>query len=519
MPSPVFALHDVVLDTLSATVPAGRSGVVGANGSGKSTLLRLLAGDLRPTSGTVTAPERVAWLRQDLVLRDDEPVDEHLGIGVARRALRAIEQGDTDPRHYDAVGDAWDVEERAHAELARLGLPDGVLDRRLGELSGGEVMRLALAGLLLQRPDALLLDEPTNNLDRDARTQLSDFVAGYRGTLVVVSHDRALLELVDRIGELRPRPDRSGARTLTWYGGGWSAHEAAVAEEQRAAAQAVTAARNDVRRQRADLAGSEVVITRRRRYGERSAESMPRIVAGAKRRAAQESAARLTRTQQQRLTEAQARLEDAAERVREDREISVDLPGTAVPRGQGVLLLDRLGLRTGQVIDLEIRGPERVAVTGHNGSGKSTLLHTVIGELEPLGGAVDLRVPARLLPQRLTVLDPRLSVVDNARGLAPEADPRAVRAVLARLLFRGRAADRVVGSLSGGELFRATLACLLLAEPTPKLLLLDEPTNNLDMTSARQLVEALAAYGGALLVASHDELFLTDIGVTRRVEL
>jgi ATPase subunit of ABC transporter with duplicated ATPase domains len=510
---------DLVLDRFSATIPDGRSGLVGLNGSGKSTLLRLLAGDLTPTGGSVTRPDRVGWLRQDLVLRDDEPVDVHLGIDRVRRSLRAIERGDVDPRHFDVVGDDWDVEERAVAELDRLGLPVDVLDRRLGELSGGEVMRLALAGVLLQRPDALLLDEPTNNLDREARAHLHGFVAGYRGTLVLVSHDRELLEVVDRIGEVRAAPDRSGARSLTWYGGGWSVYESAVAAEQGAAEQSVAAARNDVQRQRRELADTQVALARRKRYGDKMAQSVPKIVAGAKKRAAQESAGKLRATQQARLADARARLDDAAERLREDREIAVDLPATEVPRGQGVLLLDEVRLRTGRVLSLELRGPERVAVTGANGSGKSTLLHTVVGDLAPTGGVLDLRVPTRLLPQRLGLLDPARSIVDNAQERAPTAEPNQVRAALARFLFRGRAADRLVGSLSGGELFRATLACLLLAEPAPRLLLLDEPTNNLDLASVHQLVTALASYRGALVVASHDEPFLAEIGVTRRIEL
>jgi ATPase subunit of ABC transporter with duplicated ATPase domains len=472
-------------------VPEGRSGLVGANGSGKSTLLRLLAGDLVPTSGTVTTPERVAWLRQDLMLRDDEPADVHLGIAHVRRSLRAIELGDVDPRHFDVVGDDWDVEERATAELDRLGLPPDVLDRRLGELSGGEVMRLALAGLLLERPDALLLDEPTNNLDRDARAHLHAFVEGYRGTLVVVSHDRELLEHVDRIGEVRPLPDRSGARSLTWYGGGWSAYEDAVASEQQAAEQAAATARNDVRRQQRDLLESQTVIARRRRQGEKLAESgsLPRILVGGRKRAAQESAGKLTGTHRQRLEDARERLDRAEEQLRDDREIVVDLPATRVHRGQGVLELRRLELRTGQVLDLELRGPERVAVTGPNGSGKTTLLHTVAGDISPVTGEAAVLVRARLLPQRLDLLDPGLSVVDNARELAPSAEPNAVR------------------------------ASLLLAEPAPRLLLLDEPTNNLDLASVRQLVGALHGYGGALLVASHDEAFLADLGVIRRVEL
>ncbi|MBO9520092.1 MAG: ABC-F family ATP-binding cassette domain-containing protein [Nocardioidaceae bacterium] len=510
---------DLALDRFSATFPDGRTGIVGDNGSGKSTLLRLLAGELAPTSGSVSGPERVAWLRQDLVLRADEPVDVHLGIAPVRRALHAIERGETDPRHFDVVGDAWDVEERAVAELARLGLPADVLDRRLGELSGGECTRLALAALLLRRPEVLLLDEPTNNLDREARAALHQLVAGYRGTLVVVSHDRELLEHVDRIAEVRVRRERAGARSLTWYGGGWSSYATAVADEQRAAEQALTAARNDVRREQRDRVEAEVVLARRRRYGDKSAQSMPKIVAGAKKRAAQVSAAKLRAVQDDRLEGARQRYDEAQERVREDQEIAVDLPATTVHRGQQVLGLDRVVLRTGRLLDLEIAGPERVAVTGANGSGKSTLLHTVTGSLAPRDGTVRLDVPARLLPQRLDVLDPALTVAENARVLAPASEPNAIRASLARFLFRGRAADRVVGALSGGELFRATLACLLLAEPAPRLLLLDEPTNNLDLASVGQLVGALSSYGGALLVASHDERFLADIGVTRRIAL
>jgi ATPase subunit of ABC transporter with duplicated ATPase domains len=167
--------------------------------------------------------------------------------------------------------------------------------------------------------------------------------------------------------------------------------------------------------------------------------------------------------------------------------------------------------------DLWVRGPERIAVVGPNGSGKSTLLHTIGGQLTPPEGRRDLRVPARLLPQRVDILDDRLSVVDNVARFAPDAGNNARRARLARFLFRGRAADQLCSTLSGGERFRAALAALLLAEPAPQLLLLDEPTNNLDLDSIDQLVTALTNYRGALLVASHDEAFLDRLGITRWV--
>ena len=219
---------------------------------------------LRPTTGSVSVAGEVGYLPQDLTLDRSRRVDDVLGIGTALRALRALDAGSGDPRDLEAVGDQWDVEERAVAELERLGLPASVLDRRLGELSGGEVVRLGLARLLLRRPDVLLLDEPTNNLDAAARARLHDVLGSWPRTLLVVSHDRELLERVDRIGELR-----DGA--VRWYGGGFSSYAEQVAAEQAAAEQAVTAARSDLRRQRADRVEAERVVAQRKRQGERNA--------------------------------------------------------------------------------------------------------------------------------------------------------------------------------------------------------------------------------------------------------
>ncbi|MFE0648187.1 ABC-F family ATP-binding cassette domain-containing protein [Streptomyces sp. NPDC059534] len=501
-----------VLDDFRLAVGPGRTGLVGLNGSGKSTLLKLIAGELKPVSGTVQITGELGYLPQNLVLDTSRRVDEILGIAEKRTALHAIEAGDPSEEHFTALADDWDVEERARATLDQLGL-DGVgLDRTVGEVSGGESVLLRLAALLLARPDVLLLDEPTNNLDRHARGRLYEAVRNWSGVLVVVSHDRELLELVDQIADLRDG-------SVTWYGGTWSAYETALAAEQEAAERMVRVAEADVQRQKRELSDAQTKLARRKRFGQKSYENkvVPKIVANGRRSDAQVAAGKHRTLHTERLSEARERLDAAVEAVRDDDEIRVELPRTSVPPGREVLHLRELEMRYGARVagEFELRGPERIALVGRNGAGKTTLLRTIAGEVEPLSGEAEARVPLRFLPQRLDVLDDGLSVVENVARFAPTATGNAIRARLARFLFRGARADRPVGTLSGGERFRATLAALLLAEPAPQLLMLDEPTNNLDMASVRKLTAALDAYEGALIVASHDVTFLESLGITR----
>ncbi|MBT2364483.1 ABC-F family ATP-binding cassette domain-containing protein [Streptomyces sp. ISL-10] len=505
-----------VFDDFQLAVGPGRTGLIGLNGSGKSTLLKLIAGDLAPTSGTVRVAGEVGYLPQNLVLDTGLRVDEVLGIAATRAALHAIEGGDPSEEHFTAVGDDWDVEERARATLDQLGLGHIGLDRTIGEVSGGEGVLLRLAALLLARPDVLLLDEPTNNLDLYARRRLYDAVTAWSGVMVIVSHDRELLELVDRIADLRDGE-------VSWYGGGFTAYEEALAVEQEAAERMMRVAEADVQRQKRELADAQVKLARRKRYGQKMWDTKrePKIVMGARKRAAQESAGKHRIMHTERLTEAKERLDEAAEAVRDDDEIRIELPHTTVHPGKEVLRLSGLRLRHGTEVpgELEVRGPERIALVGRNGAGKTTLLRTVAGELAPTGGEVAAQVPLRFLPQRLDLLDDELSVVENVARFAPGATNNAIRARLARFLFRGALADQRAGTLSGGERFRAALAALLLAEPAPQLLMLDEPTNNLDMASVRRLTAALESYEGALIVAGHDLAFLESIGVTRRLLL
>jgi ATPase subunit of ABC transporter with duplicated ATPase domains len=511
-----FAWPDgkTVFSELSLVVGPGRTGLVGLNGSGKSTLLRLIAGELTPAHGSVRVTGELGYLPQNLVLEAGLAVDELLGIAPIRRAVRAIERGHADEQNFAIVADRWDAEDRATAMLARLGLGHVGLDRRVGELSGGEVVLLGLAAEFLRRPDVLLLDEPTNNLDLQARRGLFDAVASWAGLLVVVSHDRALLQLTDQIADLHDS-------TVRWYGGNLAAYEDALASEQEAAERRVRVAESGVRRQQRELSAARIKLDRRQRYGRKmwANKREPKAVMSERKRQAQVSAGKHRIMQAEKVAQARDRLAGAAAAVRDDAEIRLDLPHTAVPGGRAVVALADAELRFGGRVSLQVRGPERIALTGANGAGKTTLLRTMAGTQDQVSGLVKLSVPARHLPQRLDLLDERLTVAQNVARFAPRASGNQIRARLARFLFRGAAADRPAGTLSGGERFRASLAALLLAEPPPQLLLLDEPTNNLDMPSARQLSRALRSYPGALIVASHDLPFLRAIGLTRWVRL
>jgi ATPase subunit of ABC transporter with duplicated ATPase domains len=501
-----------VFDGLDASFGPGRTGLVGVNGSGKSTLLKLMAGELTPADGTVRIAGEIGYLPQNVTLDTTLRVDQALGIAERRAALHAIEAGDASEEHFETVGDDWDVEERALATLGELGLGHIDLDRTTGEVSGGESVLLRLAALLLRRPDVLLLDEPTNNLDLYARRRLYAAVESWPGVMVVVSHDRELLERVDQIADLR-----SGE--IAWYGGNFSAYEEALAVEQEAAERMVRVAEADFRKQKRELADAQVKLARRKRYGQKMWDNKrePKIIMSERKRQAQISAGKHRIMHEEKLAEARERLDEAAEAVRDDDEIRVDLPHTAVPPGRGVLTLRELELAYGARVagGFDLYGPERIALIGRNGAGKTTLLRTIAGELTPVSGEATAHVPLRFLPQRLDVLDGELTVAENVARFAPGATNNRIRARLARFLFRGARADQKAATLSGGERFRAALAALMLAEPAPQLLMLDEPTNNLDMASVRQLVTALESYEGALIVASHDLPFLESIGITR----
>ncbi|MEC4592863.1 ABC-F family ATP-binding cassette domain-containing protein [Nitrospirillum amazonense] len=502
---------------LSLSFGAQRIGLVGRNGVGKSTLLALIAGAVPPRAGTVTVSGTLGVLRQGALLRADETVADLFGVADGLALLRRAEQGIAT---VDELGDAdWTLETRLQGALARLAL-DVMPGTPLVTLSGGQRTRVALAALLFAEPDFLLLDEPTNNLDAEGRAAVATLLGGWKAGAIVVSHDRALLEGMDTIVELT-------SLGATSYGGGWSRYRALKAQELAAARHDLDEAEKRVAE--AARRAQEAVERQARRdgAGRRKADKgdMPRLLLGMRQDNAERSAGAGARLADARGAQAEDAAAAARARIEVLQPLSITLASTRLPAQKVVLALEAVtaGYVQGRPIldglSLTVTGPERVAIEGPNGSGKSTLLAVLTGRLAPWSGTVRTHTALALLDQRVSLLDPATSILENFRRLNPGATENTCRAALARFRFRADAALQEVASLSGGELMRAGLACVLGGEVPPPLLILDEPTNHLDIDAIEVVEAGLRAYDGALVVVSHDPAFLEAIGISRWVAL
>lgn len=503
-----------VLEGVSASLCAGRTGLIGANGTGKSTLLRLIAGELKPTRGTVRVQDQaaVAYLPQSLVLRTGAQVADLLGIRQVLDGLDALAAGDATQRTFEAIGDRWDAGERALARLSSvigtLGEP-GDLRRPLGSLSGGEIALTALLGLELARQPVVLLDEPTNNLDADARSRLYELVDGWAGTLLIASHDTGLLDRLDTTAEIRHGE-------LRVFGGSYSTYLESLTVEQDAARQAVRTAEQRVRTERRQRIEAQVKQARSVRQGRgRAAKGDGKATLDFRQNRAEKSQAGARAGLVAREATARDALAQARALVREEDQLSMALPDPRVGSGR------RLAELRGSNRVVTLAGPERVGLVGANGVGKTTLLRCLVGERPSHLPATAVALTDRIgyLPQRLDGLDDAKTPLAELTVRAPHMSDRALGNALASLGLPRSIANRAIGELSGGERFRVALAALLMSEPAHQLLVLDEPTNSLDLDTVAALVRALDAYRGGLLVVSHDSAFLRQLNLTRVLSL
>lgn len=486
--------------------PGQKVALVGPNGAGKTTLFRLIQGEETPDEGRMDRPKRltVGWFRQEVgdwsgVSALEQTVRGAGEVAVLRNQLAALEGrlGDVDAPDYDAVLDrygevvdhfsvlgGYDLEARAARILAGLGLKPDQITGPIEHLSGGWKMRVALAQVLLMRPEVLLLDEPTNHLDLESILWFEAFLRSYPGTVLITSHDRDVLNrVVNRVLEIDGGQVRSYSGDYDFY------------DRQRAEHAVQHAA--EYERQQAMLAKEMRFIERFR--GQPSKSS---------------------------AVQSRAKMIDKIERIEPPRRI-VERDFALRPcarAGDEVIKVKGLSKAYGaQVIherlDLLVRRGERLAVMGANGAGKSTLLRMLAGVAEPDSGQVELGAAVEMayFAQHHTEnLSPTHTVIEELEASFPKAGLGVLKSLAGGFGFSGDDVDKKVSVLSGGEKTRLTLAKLLFSNPN--LLILDEPTNHLDLTTKRMLTRTLSAYQGTLVFVSHDRDFLRHLA-TRVLEL
>ena len=468
-----------ILDGATASLrPGGRYGLIGRNGAGKSTLMKVLVGQLDPDGGSVEIPKkaRLGYIAQDAPGGHTSPFDLVLAADTERASLLDEAEHCSDAHRLGDIHDrllaidAYTAPSRAAIILTGLGFDEDMQAQPLDSFSGGWKMRVALAALLFSAPDVLLLDEPSNHLDLESTLWLETFLKGYPGTLIVISHERDLLNnVVDTILHLQ------GGK-LTLYPGGYDSFERQRAE--RAAQLASAKASQDAQRARLQ----DYV--------------------------ARNSARASTAKQAQSRAKMLARMQPIAA-LMEDPSLSFDFPSPEEMRPPLITLdLAAVGYNETPILkrlNLRINPDDRIALLGRNGNGKTTLARLLAAQLAPLAGEMsasskmEVGYFTQYQVEELATDDTPLEHMTRAmKG----ASPGAVRAQLGRFGFSGNRATTLVGSLSGGE--RARLALALITRDAPHLLILDEPTNHLDVDAREALVQALNAYEGAVILISHD---------------
>ncbi|MFN9263625.1 MAG: ABC-F family ATP-binding cassette domain-containing protein [Acidobacteriota bacterium] len=487
--------------------PGEKVGLVGPNGAGKTTLFRMIVGEEAPDEGDVTVPKKltIGYFRQDVEERQGRSVlDEAIAgsgrVGVLHHELESLQQALEDPARFDEMDkilerfgevqeeyehlNGYTLEAQAREVLHGLSFRDEQIDGDVGALSGGWKMRVALARVLLGRPDVLLMDEPTNHLDLESILWLETFLRNYQGSLLMTSHDREFMNrLVGKIAEI-------DSGEINVYSGNYDFYERerAIRESNQQAAFA---------RQQAMLAKEQRFIERFKTHAAKAAQVQSRIKALDK--------------------------IDKIELPKKRQVVKFEFRAPS-RSGDQVAVIEEIHKAYGSRViydglNLTIRRGERWAVMGRNGAGKTTLLKMIAGATNPDAGAIRLGASLQMgyfAQQSLDVLDPELTIFEQLQKDFPHDSIGSLRSLAGAFQFSGEDVDKRIRALSGGEKSRLAMARMLFHPPN--FLVLDEPTNHLDLATKEMLVEALAEFEGTMIFVSHDRTFLRGLG-TRVLEL
>ena len=528
---------EVLFSDLNFAISKGQKlGLVGNNGCGKSTLLQIIAGQLSPSSGVIVRLDDLYYIPQHFGQYDSLTIAQALQIERKQQALHAILSGDASNENFVILDDDWNIEERSIAALDLWGLGQFTLSYPMNLLSGGEKTRVFLAGMDIHHPSVVLMDEPTNHLDSSGRQRLYDWVEKYRSTLLVVSHDRTLLNLLPEICELEKHQ-------INYYGGNYEFYK-----EQKTLMQEALQQRIEEKEKALRIARKVAHETAERRdkqnvRGEKSniKKGVPRIVLNALQGKSEKSTSKLTGVHQEK-----------AEKLTNERN---QLRGSLSPTAALKTDFNSSSLHTGKIlvtakeinfsyhsnsinndiqensiskqqlwqapVSFQLKSGDRFRIEGANGSGKTTLLKLITGQLQPQEGTLTRTDFSYVyLNQEYSIIDDRNSILEqayafNSRNL-PEHE---IKIILNRYLFPASEWDKSCRKLSGGEKMRLAFCCLMISNNTPDMFILDEPTNNLDIQSIEIITATIKNYAGTVIAISHDNYFIQEIGVEQCILL
>lgn len=515
---------DLLFQDLHLSVERGsKIALIGKNGVGKSTLLKLAAGELKPSDGAVITSQSPYYIPQIFGQFNHLTVAEALGTDRKLEALRQILAGNVSMENYELLNDDWTIEDRCRDALACWKLGQIEFSRKLGSLSGGQKTRIFLAGIHIHGPDLIFLDEPSNHLDGSGRKILYDFIEKTDQTLVIVSHDRKLLNLLESICELTQNEIRI-------YGGNFEFYTEQKRVERETFTKKIEEREKTFKKAREK---ERVTIERQRKSDARAKKTvgnagLPKLVANTWKNNAERSTAKAAVIHSEKTERLQEELRRLRSTEPETDRMKFEFDDSVLHQGKNLFIAENINFRYDDEevlweknLNINIVSGERIALKGPNGSGKTTLIRMILGKLTPQHGKIDIaEISTVYIDQDYSLINEQLTVYEQAQSFnIAGLQEHEVKIRLDRFLFSREEWDKRCRTLSGGEKMRLILCCLNIRRKAPDVIILDEPTNNLDLQNVEILTGAIRDYHGTLIIVSHDDIFLEQIDIQREIHL
>jgi len=508
---------ELLFDNISFTVNNhDKIALIGNNGAGKSTLLKIIAGELEPLNGELKLNSEPYYIPQIFGQYNDLSIAEALRISDKLNAFKEILDGNVTEENLNILNDDWTIEERCNNALSYWKLEVLDLTQKMNTLSGGQKTKIFLAGILIHQPELVLMDEPSNHLDADSRKLLYDFIASTTSTLLIVSHDRSLLNTLNMVYEL----NKHG---IAVYGGNYDFYTEQKQIEINALNQDLHAKEKALRKarekERETLERQQKLDARGKKKQEKS--GVARIMMNTLRNNAENSSSKLKGVHAEKIDGISQELRELRSSVPDIDQMKIGFDNSALHKGKILFSTNEINFKYKEQLlweknlNIEITSGNRIAVKGTNGSGKTTLIKIILGKLDPqIGTVYRAENKSVYIDQDYSLIQNELKVYDQAQYFNNSGlEEHDIKMRLNRFLFSKQDWDKPCSALSGGEKMRLMLCCLTINNESPDLIVLDEPTNNLDIQNIEILTKAINEYQGSLVVVSHDEYFLEQIKI------